>query len=107
MAHINMHAVAILSSLYALIRNIDEMRAAQYRQHVCTKSHSKTCNFATCLLLAFHEYKKKSCSLFARSFNMMLLTFDQVWGACFELLTKCGQRNIAHMARFPSHSENL
>jgi hypothetical protein len=44
-------------------------------------------------LLAFHEYKKKSCSLFARSFNMMLLTFDQVWGACFAILTKCGQRN--------------
>ena len=64
----------------------------------CTKSFSKTCNFATYLLLAFNEYKKKSCSLFARSFSMMLLTFDQVFRAWIEILTKCEQRNIAHMA---------
>jgi hypothetical protein len=61
-------------------------------------SQSKTCNFATYLLLAFIEYRKRSCSLFARSFNMMLLTFDQVCRAGFEILTKCEQRNIAHMA---------
>ena len=59
----------------------------------CTKSHSKTCNFATYILLAFNEYKKKSCSLFARSFSMMLLTFDQVYRAWIKILTNCEQRN--------------
>ena len=48
-------------------------------------------------LLAFYEYKKKTCSLFARSFNIMLLTFDQVCRTGIEILTKCEQRNIAHM----------
>jgi hypothetical protein len=42
------------------------------------KPAKSTCNFATLLLLAFYEYKKKSCSLFARSFSMMLVAFDQV-----------------------------
>jgi hypothetical protein len=76
------------------------MRAAQHRPHGCTKSHSKTCNFAAFFLLAFNEYKKKSCSLFASSFNMRLLTFDEVCTGGIEILTKCEQRNIAHMAVF-------
>jgi hypothetical protein len=33
MARINMHAVAILSSLYALNRFVDEMGVAQHRAH--------------------------------------------------------------------------
>ena len=39
---------------------------------------SKTCIFATFFLLNFHKYKTKSCSLFVRSFNTTLLTFEQV-----------------------------
>ena len=62
--------------------------------------HQKHCNFATLILLAFYEHKQKSCSLFARSFSMMLLTFDQVCRAWIEVFAKCEQRNIAHMAVF-------
>ena len=39
---------------------------------------SKTSNFATSFLIAFHKYETKSGSLCGPSFHMMPLTFDQV-----------------------------
>jgi hypothetical protein len=67
---------------------------------------SNTCNFTTLFLLAFYEYKKKSCSLFARSFSLMLLTFDQVCRAWIEVFAKCKQRNIAHMLVLSHHKKH-